>query len=290
MHYKLKNYIGLIVISVFFLSCNRNPLSKVDFSKEGYKMYFYAYPDKDNKQNYNSFYSKYKNFYISDNSILENIKKNIILKKYDIKTINNSLYAVKLIQNGKVLDVAVLDVVNGMILSYSGNYKFDIKKLEKYNSSFKTLNSYQVNCVTISNIKKFITFIESSNGFIFLNSEDDKNPFVKFNGVVKLKTDTSNVDFSKGSEIFKNRFISDFKKLGDIAIISSKYNGKDSINLTMLWENDYTLNMPTGYRLTKQYTDTFDFPLYVYDIKEKEILSFFKDLGINGYTVTNLNK
>jgi len=291
MNHRNKKYIGLVLISLFLISCGGKPLSKIDFTKGDYKLYFYSLPGQDNGQDTNSFFVKHNNFYITDNSILKNIKEDVIIEKSNRKTSYNFLYALRLVQDGEIIDGGILDVVNGEILYHNGKYEFDLRQFEKHIDGLEVLNSFEVNCVTISNTKKFFDFVDDSgDGFIFTNSEDGENPIIKFNGIVDLITDTTNVDFSSGYDGFQKRFVSDFKDLGDIAILSSNFGGGDSITLTMLWEKDYTSNLPTGYRITKQYNDTIDLPLQVYDIKKEGIISFFLENRIEGYEIIDLNE
>ncbi len=283
-------FVILIAISLLTVSFVEKPLSEIDFSNGDYKLYCYVIPGTINSQEFNDFHFENKNFYIDDKSTLEKIKNSIIGEKSDTQKPYGYLYALQLVLNGEIIDGGAIDTDNKEIIYYNGKYKFDLKEFTKFKGNFKRLDSYEVNCVTISNTKHFLKFVENSTGFIFKNYKEEENPLIRFNGKIDLKSDTSNADFRIGWEMFQNKFSSDFSDIGEITILHSDYNGGDSINVTMLWKSDYSSRLPKGYRIINQYTDTLNLPIQVYDISKEKIIDFFKNNGIQGFTIKDLNE
>lgn len=284
--------LATIIIPIMIISCGSKPLSKFDFSEGDYKLYFFVYPTvpllSEPSDIPHAFQEKHGNFYITDNKALEIIRGEIITDKVPENNSSSPLYIFSLVCNGKKVDGAILNLESNILYYTNGAYNFDLTKLERLQNCFNRLNSYKVNCVTLSNAKKFINYFGNSNGFIYYNTVDGENLIKDYNGIVELSLAVKQTDFSTDVEKRKKRFENDFKRIGNVKFYQSRYEGGDSMKVSMLWEKDFTTSLPSKYRIIKSYSDTIYFPLYVYDVEKKDLVDFFQKENITNYKIDEL--
>ncbi len=289
MKIKVLQILKFILASILLVSCGSKPLSKIDFSKGDYKLYFITIPGNLSLHETSEFQKKYKNFYINDNTTLEKIKNQIIHERTTGKQSSNSFYGLRLMQGKVLIDGSILDLENNEILYHNGKYKFDINEFERLKDNFKKLNSFEVNCITITNNKAFFEYVKNSNGFINTNSDKKDNPIDNYNGKIDLLTDTSIISIEKDWELLKKEITSDFDNISKIEIVNFLYNGGDSVFITLLCETDFTSKLPEGYKIISKFTDTLNLPLQVYNLEKTEIINFFQTRGISEYELKDLN-
>jgi len=284
--------LGTIIVSLTFCSCANKPLSKIDFSKGDYKLFFFYQPIDSAltspTKKIHEFQKNYGNFYITDKNALEIIKVKVIQDKALENKPSNSFYMLRLVCNGKVVDGGILDLENNEIINSDGKYKFDFNELEKLHNSFNKLNSFEVNCPTISNTNKLIQLVENKNGFIYFGTQDGENPIKGFLGKIDLITDVKQSDFSSDFEKTKKEFEADFKEIGKVKFFDGLYEGGDSMKISMLWEKDFTSKLPRKYRVLKAYSDSINFPINIYDIEKRELIEFFDNEKLRDYKIKEL--
>lgn len=284
--------LGTIIVSLTLCFCTNKPLSKIDFSKGDYKLYFFNVPIDSRlyspTRKITEFQKKYGNFFITDKDVLRIIKEKVIQDKVLENKSSNSFYMLRLICNGKVVDGGILDLDNSEIIYLDGKYKFDIKEIEKFHNKFNKLNSFEVICPTISTSKKLIKLVENKNGFIYFGTQDGKSPFEGYSGKIELTTAIEESDVFKDPEVNKKEYEADFEEIGKAKFFESHYEGGDSIKISMLWEKDFTSKLSRKYKVFKTYSDSIYFPLNIYDINQKELVKFFHNEKIRDYKIREL--
>ena len=279
---------GMAYMMFILISCENKPLVNANLADGEYKLYFIIPPGNQTMRKTIDFHEKYGSFYISNPNKLEILQKEIIQNKTSGRTSSNSYYFLRLTNDKKFVDGGVIDLENHEFLYHNGKYDFDVDELEKLHEDFIPLNSFQVDCRTITNSNKFFEFMLESSGFIY-NIGNDKNPLAKFKGKVGLKTGAQGIDFSGGIENIQNKFRKDFENLGEILFLETSYQGGDSISLSMLWQEDFSNRLPDGYRIIKPFSDTINLPIFVYDIDKTEIRNFFENERIKDFIIRDLN-
>lgn len=283
-------FLTLILISLFIISCGQKPLEDINFAKGNYKMYFFIPPSDPDFAGENEFQNEFKNFYIEDRTVLEKIKNQVIKEKVTERVASPAIYILRLEKDRVVVDGGILFVETNEILYYKGKYRFDFSELEKFKSSFKKLNSFEINCLTASNTQKFIEFVESSNGFIY-GAEKESTSYKDYKGKIDLLTNSSNLNprESGGWEKIENNIKNDFKELGEIKIIYLSFHSADSLFVSLLLKDDFTSQIPEEYEILSPFTDTVNMPVQVIDIERDKIVNFFKSNDISEYKIKELN-
>ena len=290
----MKQYhiIILSLFSIIFSSCENKPFQGIKYGDDSYKLYCFAIPFDSSYHRINHFYEDYKNFYITDTKSLEILSNEILGDKTFEQTSSNSLYAFRLVKDKEIIDGGIMDAENGKFFYINSKYEFDIDKFKQQKNYFNKLNSFKINTKTISNAKKFLGFVEQTNGFIYNYTKDGKNPIIGFNGKTEVLTDTStiNMNFTNGWEDIENQIKHDFKNVGKIRILNASYLGGDTITFSLLTEKDFSNQLPSGYKIQKAFSDSIDLPILLYDVEKSKIVEFFEKNGIMDYEIEDLNK
>lgn len=290
---KVIQLIVTLIISLNFCSCENKPFGKYNFSKGEYKLYF-CYQAND----YNlvpgtritpDIKKEFGDFYITDKNVLEFIQKNAIKEKVKISNPLNSFYSLRLTCNGKGVDGAILDIDNSEILTGKGKYKFNLSGLVKLSDGFKKMNSYTINCSTISGINKLSRLVKSKHGFTFYGIQGEKNPFEDFSGKIELITLVNQGDFSSNFKKNLKRFESELNEIGKGQIFDIFYEGGDTLKISMLWDKDYTSELPKRYKVVKAFSDSIDFIITVYDIEKGDLIELLDSEKEMKCTIEDMN-
>lgn len=278
--------IKLVLLAIIFIACKEKPLSRIDFNKGEYKLFFYTQPTDTLIEGNYEFYRKYKNFYITDKQVIETIIKNVIQDKSTIINDNfNFHYVMRLIKDGEDIDGGIISLENQVIYYKKGKYGFNLVELEKLNNHFIELKSLEVNCYTIENINKTLKFIESKKGFTYGNTDAMKKQFNEFNGTVILSVDKDKINQINDFIVIERRIFQDFKKQGKIKLLTLSYKGGNEILIELLWENDFSKRLPDGYKVIKKYSDSINMPLLVFNLEKEVLQKFFANNGISDYRI-----
>jgi len=287
----IKFIIFILLASVTLFSCNSKkdsandkPFSGIDFSKGEYKLFFYVPPGDPNAFDYSGFQKEYKNFYITDKEALTKIKESLITEKASSYNFSGSLYIVSLTQDNEIIDGGFIDIEDHIFLSDNGEFHIDSTVLSSLSNYFIPLLSYEVTCKTISISNMLFDFIENSKGFNYTYNDERKNPLLDYTGYVELFTIKENFDVDK----LQKQIEKDFKGVGKTQVIGLSYNGKDSLSVEMLWENNFSKNLPDGYKIIKSFTDSIDLPLPVYNVEKSQIIEFFSEEDITEYEIKEM--
>jgi hypothetical protein len=275
----------ILTLTVIIVSCKEKPFSKIDFNKGEFKLFFYTQPTDTLILGNNNFYKKYKNFYVTDKQAIEKIINKVIQEKLNKKDNFNLHYVMRLIKDGEDIDGGIISLENQEIYYKNSKYRINLDELENLNNYFIGLRSLEFNCYTIKNINKTLSFIESINGFTYGNFDAVRKHFKEFNGTVVLSVDKEKINQNNDVKVIENRISQDFKKQGKIKLLTSSYKGGNEILIELLWENDFSKNLPDGYKMIKNYSDSIDMPLIVYNVGKEELQKFFANNGISDYII-----
>ncbi len=292
MNKTISNQIIFIIILIGVYSCNSRPFDKTDFTENEIKLYCYSIPHDTLFHEPNQFRERFPNFYIDDEITLRLIKEEVIKEKSNKQQHASNFIIFRLEDEKEIVDGGILDIDNGEYLYHNGKYNFDLEKFKSFQNKFKKLDAYEINCKTISNTKKLLDFVDKNDGFNYNNTKKEKHPILYFNGKVELLSDKSSLDLenTNGWKDIEKHIIDDFRKLGKIKIKHYSALSPDSIFITILVQQDISNSLPVGYKLFKNYTDTTDVPVRVYDISENQIVDFFEQNSIKDYEIKDLNK
>jgi len=275
----------ILTLTVIIVSCKEKPLSKTDFNKGDYKLFFYTQPTDTLFAGKNEFYKKYKNFYITDKQAIETIKNNVIQDESNKKNDLSFPYVMRLLKDGKDIDGGIISIESKEIYYHKGKFGFNLDEFEKLNNHFIELNSLEVKCFTINDLRKTLDFIESVDGLTYGNFDSVKNHFKEFNGTVVLSLDKEKINQSNDFNIIESRISQDFKKQGKVKLLSSSYKGGNEILIELLWENDFSKKLPDGYKVIKNYSDSIDMPLLVYNVEKDVLQRFFENNEVSDYII-----
>ena len=114
MKMRINKLIFPLLISLI-ISCNNRPMNEVNFDSPGFKMYFMNYEKFSDKTEICDFQLRYKNFYIDDLDLLNQIKNEIILNETNKNISTNCFYIVQLVNNGEIEFGCALDIENNII-------------------------------------------------------------------------------------------------------------------------------------------------------------------------------
>jgi hypothetical protein len=279
--------IVIIILSILvFSSCAQKKLKYVDIDKS-YKMYFIDIAYQEERFSECNFIETFGNFYISEQDFLPLLKNEIIKEKTQLER-TGCLYAITIMQEGKITFGGFLDAENG-IINTSKIYNFDLEKLSSQKDYFKKLEAFEVNCFSISKTEEFINELEKEGGYIFGYTGVKKNDVFNYAGRMKLVIDSTIIEPNQDYEKIKKSIVEKFVHLDDIEIIRYTYSSGDSITLEILCNNDFSKKMPTGFEIIEPLTDSINLPFAVYDIPDFTIKSVANKMNIETLSIRNLN-
>lgn len=283
----------LVCLTIIIHSCKRASFADINNDEDEYKLYCYLLPTYANKRDSTTFKVIYKNFYITDIHTIMSLNKEVINGKIKDLYWSNDKYSLKLEKNGRFIDSAVMDSKNGAILHEGVEYEVDMDMLESYKSSFIPLESYQVNCVTVSNTMMFDEYFRNSTkGFIYHMYKQGMNQLISYKGVIKLERDTMfNLNFPMDSFRLgiEKQIHDDIKGTVEIKLYDFLLGGEEPNFVTILCKEDISNRIPANYKIISNYTDTIDYKIRTYGIAIDRIEYFFKNRNITGYLIEDLN-
>lgn len=287
---KTKTSIILIILSSFYIiSCKYKiqPLKDIDINRKS-KLYFYNIPPTKNqeKQYKNEFKQKHKNFFIDDQSVLNQIKDEWKLVKSKNHIPLKSFYRVNLLEGNKILWGAIINLNGNEIFTSTYHLKFEIETLEKYSDSFKHLEAYTVICNNILNARLLYEELNNKGYFvgIYIN-EDEKNPLYLYDGSTSLMLSyKKSVHFKELEKQIKK----DFEKIENTKI--SRFQAsteKDSVEIELYSKTDISNLIPEKYTIVKNFTLLKDLNFSVFGISVKELEQIITKLNLkNNITIT----
>ncbi len=160
----------------------------------------------------------------------------------------------RLLKDEKDFDGGIISLESKEIYYNKAKFGFNLDELEKLNNHFIKLKSLEVNCYTIENINKTLNFIASIGGLTYGNFDTVRNNFKEFNGTVVLSVDKEKINQINNFNVIERRISKDFKEQGKIKLLTSSYKGGNEILIELLWENDFSKNLPDGYKVIKNYS------------------------------------
>ncbi len=276
-----------IIALITLDSCGHKMMKYVNFESKDYKMYFidpfYQMTEFDECD----FIKQHKNFYIDDPDFLMTFKDELIKDKTD-KIASRCIYLVQIIQDSSIMFGAFLDIKNGIMNTKNG-IQFDVENFSNHKDKFKKLESFEVNCFSIKNSKILIEKLHKQGGF--MTSVDDLKEYLdSYNGSMKLSVAPGfikqNDSWSKKQKSIQKKFA----KVEEILVYSYSSDGEDSDEIGILCKNDISEQLPEGFHIIGQYSDSINFPFTVYDLTESEIKRIANENNINTFKIKDLNK
>jgi len=281
---RTKTSIILIILSSFYIiSCNHKiqPLKDIDINGKS-KLYFYNIPPAKNqeKQYQNEFKQKHKNFFIDNQSVLNQIKDEWKLEKSKNHVPLKSYYRINLLEGNKILWGAILNLNGNEMFTSTYSLEFEIEKIEKYSNSFKYLETYTVKCNNIINARLLYKELNNNEYFVgIFENENKENPLYLYDGSTSLLLSyEKGVDFKAIEKLVQK----DFKKI-DNTKIARFYASikKDSIEIDVYSKKDISNLIPEKYTIIKDFTILKNINFSVFGIERKELEEIITNLKLD---------
>lgn len=296
MKQSFKILFEVILATLIIISCNKNPIvnnknmDNVDLTSNKLKMYFI----KVNTNNVNQCYfiKEYKNFYIDKSDIIKIFRDKLIKNETErLPLLSKCSYIIHILQDGEIKYGAMLDILNKRIAG-SKNFNFDLNEFEKYKDNFKKLESYEIRFKSLKTMNFVMNRIKELSGFIpgISDMKEDDFSILNFKGRILLLADSNYIITRRNREEIIEKFMNDFRGIGNIKLMSYYPSEKDSFTFEILCEKDISKYIPAKFKIIEPFNDSIDLAFDIYDIKGKKIEEIIYNKGYKDIVLIDLNK
>ena len=265
-------------------------MNNVDFNSTDTKMYFIDLSSDYGNFDSCDFIEKYKNFYIDDILLIQKFNNELRKDKSRMNYQNTSCYyGLQIIQKGKIKYGAYLDVKNKQLIE-SSNYKFDLEKFKSFNEKFKKLDAFKINCKSLEQIKRLLSEFKANGVYVYESEYFKEKRLFDYNGVISLTCTNSNHNNLVDWEEIEKSIKKDFLNIDHIEILSYSSLESGSFKMDVLCTRDLAKELPEGYQIEVNYTDSINLPFRVYDFSEKDINKIIEKFNIGSVEIKDLNE
>lgn len=296
MKQSFKILFEVLLVTLIIISCNKNPIvnnknmDNVDLTSNRLKMYFIKVNTNDVNQC--SFIKEYKNFYIDKSEIIKIFRDKLTKNETErLPLLSKCSYMIQILQDGVIKYGAMLDILNKKIAG-SKNFDFDLNEFEKYKDNFKKLESYEIRFNSLKTMNIIMNGIKELGGFLPGISDIKKEDFSILNckGRILLLADSNYIITRLNRKDIIEKFMNDFKGIGNIKLMSYYPSERDSFTFEILCEKDITKSIPAKFKIIEPFNDSIDLTFDIYDIKGEKIEEIIYNKGYNDIVLIDLNK
>jgi hypothetical protein len=132
--------------------------------------------------------------------------------------------------------------------------------------------------------------LENNGAFVYGFTGVKDKPYIDFNGMIKLYTDSLTIELDDNVEKFRKKLAKSICSTENIMLGSYSCSSRDSSIIEILCEKDISNKISPEYSIIEPYTDSVSFPILVYNIDSLSLQNLLLENNIKNAEIENLNK